>query len=228
VPHGHQPLASVVEQRLARGDAIGEQDRRQVVGIERPAGRQVDAGQAVHGGEQVHRTGHLPADPAGGDLPGPPEDARHPHAPLPCRPLTAPQQPSRSAVELLDQPGAVVTGKDHHRAIRQFEFAERPEDLAGAPVELLDHVAVEATGTAALEVGRRMERRMRKRMGQVKKERGLPMAADELNGRFRIAAGEGCLIDGPFDFLAATDQVEWFHVVAIGCPEEVIEATLHR
>ena len=92
------------------------------------------------------------------------------------------------------------------RVLRSKPSRAGVEHLAHAPVDLFDHVAIQAAAAAAAERARGKQRHVRKGVGQIEEERGPLMAGDKLHGLFGIAAGERGLVGGALDLLFVAIQ----------------------
>src|SRR5262249_61815121 len=92
---------------------------------------------------------------------------------------------------LVAPPGAVVAAEDDERPALQAQLRQRRYELAHAPVDLLDGVAVGAARAAAGEALPGEERDVRHRVGEVEEERPVAVRPDETDGLFDVAAGGG-------------------------------------
>ena len=149
---------------------------------------EADAGrQHVEGGADL-------ADNAGPDLAGPPEDGGLSHSAVPCAAFAAAEQACRAALLIEDQPGAVVGGEGHEGILGQSGLAKGVEHLPDAPVDFLDHVAVESAEAGVVELLGGEEGHVGQVVGEVDEEGLLLVGLDEADGLFRVAAGDGVLI----------------------------------
>ena len=148
------------------------------------------------------------------------------------------------------QPRPVVAGEDDQRAAVEPERAQRVEDPSGAPVELLDDVAVHAGVARVDELGGAGQRDVRQVVSQVKEERLALVRFDETHRFLGVAPGQRSMIDRLFDHRLAAHQRHvpilrfglvvgggvpaaiaghrHLHVVRVGQPEPRVEALPHR
>ena len=133
-----------------------------------------------------------------------------------------------------------VVGREHdERPLGEPERGERVEDLAGAPVELLDGVAIDAPLRAAGESRGGILRDMRHRVGQVEEEGPVLVLVNESYGALGVAQRQPRLIDGSLDDAVAIEQRQrpepedllerltdgpLDRVVGVGQPEVLVEA----
>ena len=147
-----------------------------------------------------------------------------------------------------DEPGAVIAAEDDQGSLVDARVTHGLEDLADAPVHLLDHVAVQAARTLARELRRGEQRHVRHVIGQVQEEGFLFLGGDKLHRLFSVAPCERRLLGGPFDDLLAAHERHIpvldlrgeqgrpplllfqgrVHVVDVGSAEEGIEAVPGR
>ena len=97
--------------------------------------------------------------------------------------------------------GPLSLVKDDQGIFRQSEALQRRGDFSHAPVDFLDHVAVQAPLAGAGPFRGDHQRRMRRRIGQIEKEGLRPVRLDELDRPLRVAFGEQALVDDPLDHL---------------------------
>ena len=88
---------------------------------------------------------------ARGDLSGPARDERHAHAALERRALALAERPGEPAWLPYDSHGPLSEVKITSVLSSRFARLSGVEDLADRPVDLLDHVAVQAAAGLALE-----------------------------------------------------------------------------
>src|SRR5262245_4985580 len=97
------------------------------------------------------------------------------------------------------QPRAVVRGEDHERLAVELLLPQGLENLAYAPVEFFDHVAVQAARALAGEVLRGEQGDVRHRVGEVEEEWLFPIRLDELHRILGVPLGERVLVGRAFD-----------------------------
>ena len=107
----------------------------------------------------------------GGNLARPAGDERHADAAVEGRPFPFAQRAGRAGVVAVEQPRAVVGGEHHQRVVVEAVAFQRRQDLPDRPVDLLDHVAVEAALRLAFEFVGDVQRHVRHVVGHVEKER---------------------------------------------------------
>ena len=112
---------------------------------------------------------------------------------------------------------AVVAGEDDERVVGQLVPVELGEDLADAPVELLDAIAAKAVAALALEPRVRHARNVGVVRGEVEEERLRLVVCDERHGPLRDVVGH-VLVLPPRRLAAghpadAADAVDDGHVV---------------
>ena len=163
------------------------EQRQQVCAVER---LRVGGGRKPAGGE--HRRQPVAAvdgrvdEPAGGDLPGPGDDARHADALLEHVPLAAAEGPVEPCGALAgnarpDEVRPVVAREHDERAVADARLVDGREQPADARVHLLDHrgddrqgaigPAGETGGVCVDERLRGLERRVDRRRGKHERER---------------------------------------------------------
>ena len=150
--HGVQFRSVVKEESLVgRYRTPGsEHERADILAVDRLC-RQLAAGEPGDRGQQIDGTGDLVAILAGGDLAGPAHDARHAHAPFKGCELAAAQRAGGARMVAVGQIRPVVRGEDHQGVVIQAVLFEGSQNLAHRPVQLLDHVAVDAAGDSCRE-----------------------------------------------------------------------------
>ena len=166
--------------RHGERDDRPEHERRAYRGREHHAERPE---QMRPGGEPVHLGGEVLDDAARGDRAGPPGQARDAHAPLPGRALSLAEQarPSRLARFWISQ-GPLSLVKTTRVELGQPRVANRRQDLADAPIDLLDDVAVQPARALAAERLARVQGDVRERVGHVEEER-VPLPRPGRTGR---------------------------------------------
>ena len=106
---------------------------------------------------------------------GPSSQERHPVASFPGVALHAAQLAHRTVSVLLhvfrEPDRAVVTGKDHERAVRHLESVERVQHLANGMIHLVDEIAVHACLALPQEGLPGKPGRVRRCQGKIKEER---------------------------------------------------------
>ena len=184
---------------MNRGVAL--EDGGLVDTVEAASGGQGGAGQGGEGRQHVAHGSDGARGGTRGDGAGPPGDAGHADASLEGGSLAAAE---RSVGGSLVYGSAVVGHEEHEGSPIEAEFAQGVEDLADAPVDLLNPVAEETVGRFAAELLARVEREVDGVMGEVEEERTVAALADERNSALGEAAGVGGLVGGTH---AADDRV---------------------
>ena len=134
---------------------------------------------------------------------------------------------------------AIVRREDDQSVFIQAARPQGPEDLAHAPVQFLDSIAVGSPFALVHEIGGHVDRSMRHRMGEVEEERALLIGGDEVESLLGKAFGEEPLVHARVNLTAVlVDRQGWcfvvpavcsrVHVVGIWDAEEVIEALVIR
>src|SRR5689334_15717912 len=176
--NGPQLIVPVVEKNALWHRSSARERGAQIDAVNRSIARQRRSGESCRGGKQVHRRSHIRHDPWS-DRPRPPENAWRPHAAFPRCSLAGAKRARRPAVRAEGQPWTVVAAEDDERPAIEPVRVQRVEDAAGARIELLDDVTVDPGGTVPFEIRRSRKRDMRKRVGEVEKERLRAMFVDE-------------------------------------------------
>ena len=104
------------------------------------------------------------------------------------------------------QPRTVVAREHDQRPSVDAGRPQRIEDSAGAPVDLLDDVAVDAGGAVPDELGRPGERNVRHVVREVEEERPRLVGVDEAHGFVGVAPGQRAVIDRLLDHVAVPHQ----------------------
>ena len=140
--------------------------------------------------QQVDGHRHLAADAARRDVPRPPGDEGDARAPFPGRRLPLAERGRRAAVIAVDEPRAVVGEEHHERVLLQAVLLQRGEDLARAPVDLLDGIPVEAAPGRAAEPLAHRQGDVRHRVRDVEEEGPVLVPLDEPERALGVLGGE--------------------------------------
>ena len=108
----------------------------------------------------------------------------------------------------LDQPGAVIGGKDNQGVIIHAMLLKRVKDTAGVVVDFLDYIAIDSTGTFSFEVLGNEKGRVGHGVGEVDEKGFLFFYAflDEPNAFIGDSPGNGPLIERKFNAFLFTHQ----------------------
>lgn len=93
-------------------------------------------------------------------------------------------------------PRAVIRGKQDEGVGGDLGGVEGLEDFADRPIEFHHNIAIQAGTRFILELVAAEERHVRHRMGQVKEERPVAVAMNEIDGAFGVPGGELGLVLG--------------------------------
>ena len=204
---GIELLAAIVAEDFALDGFTFEEQAGQVDAVHRTIRGHRAAGQPYDRREEVEGRCDVALD-GGLDLTGHPEDAGDAHAAFPSAALAIAEQASAAAgLGAHQQPRAIVTREDHEGVLGHALFLERLENLADAPVEFLDDVAIDTAAALTLEAIRGEQRRVREGVGEVEEEGLGLVGSDELRGFFGVAAGQLRLVGlGVDEFVAAEER----------------------
>lgn len=201
------------------------QEGQDVLAVDDTILRRGDAGQPQAGGEQVEVHAHLGAGCASRDDALPAGDERHTEAALEPQQL-APPCITRVALP----PGAIVAAEEYQCLARQPEPVEGVEDLADAPIHLLDCVSVEAAFRLPAEIRRGMDGDVGHGVRQVQEEGMVFVILDELLRLAGEAAGQDILVGGGrlLHLAVAVDGVGLVVVAPQGAVERVEAAVVRE
>ena len=147
-----------------------------------------------------------------------------------------------------DQPWSIVTGKKNKRVVGKLFLPERFQHLADRPVDLLNHVAIQAALAYAAKAGGGKQRHMRQAVGEVNEKGFRLVFLDVLDSFLGVTPGDGGLYGRSFDNLGIAHQGHipklhlWFpksraalgrightiHVVGVGNAKVSVEAIVRR
>ena len=162
----------------------------QAFAVDHPIGRRWNAQQVEHGGEDVDPVDEVLVHPSSPDPRRPADHERHPHAALEDAELAA-SQATRAALK----PWAIIRADNDQGIPGDAGPLESVEDLARAPVELLDHVSVAPGRRGPESILADVQGDVGKGVRQVEEEGAVLVLLDEGHRLFGVATGQRRLID---------------------------------
>lgn len=150
LPVAPEPIIAVVGHLRAQPLAIA-QDGHEAHAIQVPAGRQRGSADLRAGRQDIKGTSELRAEAAGVDDAGPPCEGRLSNPALPRATLPASQQPRGATALVHNEPRAIVAREEHEGILGETTLPKGVEDHPHAPVQFLDHVAVESPQAGPIE-----------------------------------------------------------------------------
>ena len=191
---GLQVVAGEIIMGLA-GRLLGlpEQDRRDVAAVDHGRGRDDAAGEGDERRQEVDGARDRVVGGISRHVARPPGEGGLAHAAFPGRALPAAQRAGAAAVRTFHQPRAVVAREDDERVLREPLLAERLQDLAYAPIDLLDPIAETSVLRPAREGQARMDRGVHRVVRQIEIERLVLVAPDEVDGLLGVHLDEAAL-----------------------------------
>jgi hypothetical protein len=112
----------------------------------------------------------------------------------------------RAAVVLLGEPGPVVAREDEKRVPVEAHLRQRGSQTSDTVVHLLDDIAIGTTRAPALVLVVGEQRDVGSVVREVDEERPLAVCANEVDRALDVPAGQGLLMGGALDDLAAAED----------------------
>jgi len=162
VAHGHETRPPIEKEGVPFRAGPGKEERRHIPAVQRAVSRERRVGERRRRGKEVEGGRHVAADRTRLDRARPPGETGDAHPAFPGAPLAAAKETGRTAAQLLSQPRPVVARKNDEGILGQARVAQGVKNSAHAPVEFLDHIAVETAQALILESARSKEGHMGK------------------------------------------------------------------